>query len=133
MRYKVLMRLPKYTIATAEMLLIFPAALFMAALFLRNVQPQRYEPAHAAQQIVTWYARQPHIGLWGFLIALPLAVLVTGCVTVARRWSDEAELREAARQILAKLRAHLATAMIAGATLMAGGILAIVALHMASD
>jgi hypothetical protein len=115
------------------MLLVFPAALFMVALFLRNVQPPQYEPAHTAQQIVTWYAGRPRIGLWGLLIALPLTVLVTGCATVLLRWSDEAELRQAARHTLAALRAHLATVMVAGATLTAGGILGIVALHVLTD
>jgi hypothetical protein len=131
--YKVLMRIPKYAIAGAELLLIFPAALFMAALFMRNVQPAQYEPAHTAQQIVTWYAGQPRIGLWGFLIAFPLTVLVTGCATLLRRWSDEVELRETARHTLAALRKHLATVIVAGATLMAGGVLAIVALHVLTD
>ncbi len=115
------------------MLLIFPAALFMAALFLRNVQPLQYEPAHTAQQIVTWYAGQPRIGLWGFLIALPLTVLITGCTTLVRRWRDDVELREAARHTLAALRAHLAAVIVAGATLTAGGVLTIVALHLLTD
>ncbi len=131
--YKVLMRLPKYTIPATELLLIFPAALFMAALFLRNVQPPQYEPAHTAQQIVTWYAGRPHIALWGFLIGLPLTVLATGCATLLRKWSNEVQLRQAARQSLAVLKAHLATVIIAGATLTAGGVLAIVALHLATD
>ncbi len=76
------MRPPKYTLAAMEVLLIFPAALFMAALFLRNVQPPQYEPAHSAQQIVNWYAGSPRIGLSAFLVALPLTVLVTGCAYV---------------------------------------------------
>ena len=127
------MRISKYAIAATELFLIFPAVLFMAALFLRNVQPQQYEPAHMAQQIVTWYAARPRIGLWVLLIALPLTVLVTGCATLLHRWSDELELRRAARQALSAVRTHLATALVAAATLAAGGILAIVALHVMSD
>jgi hypothetical protein len=133
LRYKVSMRIPKYTIPIMEMLLAFPAALFMAALFLRNVQPAQYEPAHTAQQIVTWYAGRPRIGLWGLLIALPLTVLITGCATLLRSWRDEVELRQAARHTLAAVRAHLATVLVGGATLTAGGILAIVALHVLTD
>jgi hypothetical protein len=133
LRYKVLMNLPKRAIAATEMLLIFPAALFMTSLFVRNLQPLQYQPAHAAERIVTWYAVRPRIGLWGLLIALPLAVLVTGCGTLLRSWSDEVELRQAARQTLAAIRAHLATMLVAGATLTAGGVLAIVALHMLTD
>lgn len=127
------MRLPKRTIATAELLLVFPAALFMTALFVRNLQPQQYEPAHTAQQIVTWYAARPHIALWGFLITLPLAVLIAGCGTLLRGWRSDVELRQAARRTLADIRAHLAMLLVAGATLAAGGILAIVALHLLTD
>jgi hypothetical protein len=127
------MRPNKFTIATTELLLIFPAALFMIALFVRNLQPQQYEPAHTAQQIVNWYALRPRIGLWGLLIALPLAVLVTGCATLLRRWSNESELRQAAWRTIEIFRIHLATVLIAGATLAAGSILAIVALHVVTD
>ena len=133
LRYKVLMNLPKRTIAAMELMLIFPAALFMTALFVRNLQPLQYQPAHAAESIVRWYSVRPHIGLWGLLIALPSAVVVTGCATLLRSWSDEVELRQATRQILATISAHLATILVAGATLTAGGVLAIVALHVLTD
>jgi hypothetical protein len=124
---------PKRAIAATELLLIFPAALFMTALFVRNVQPLQYEPAHTAQRIVMWYAARPHIGLWGLLIALPLVVLVTGCCTLLRSWSDEVQLRQATLQTLTAIRAHLAALMVAGATVTAGGVLAIVALHVLTD
>jgi ABC-type Fe3+ transport system permease subunit len=127
------MKLPKYTIATTELLLIFPAVLFMTALFVRNLQPQQYEPAHTAQQIVTWYAARPRMGLWVLLIALPLGVLITGGVTLLHRWSRDVELRQATRQALALIRAHLATLLVAGATVTACGILAIVGLHVLTD
>jgi hypothetical protein len=127
------MKTARCSIAAAELVLIFPAALFMAALFLRNVQPLRYEPAHTAQQIVSWYAARPHVGLWIFLIALPLAVLATGCTTLVRYWNADSELRHAAGQTLVAVRAHLATLLVAAATLVAGGILAIVALHVLTD
>ncbi|MEO8910170.1 MAG: hypothetical protein ABI408_08085 [Gemmatimonadaceae bacterium] len=118
--------------AGAEVLLIFPASLFMTALFVRNVQPQQYEPAHSAQRIVTWYAARPWT-LWLFLMAFPLAVLVTGCATLRRSWRDDIELRGTARHTLAAIRMHLATVLVAAATLAAAGILAIVAVHSVSD
>ena len=127
------MHITKRAIAATELLLISPAALFMTALFVRNIQPLQYEPARTAQRIVDWYAVRPRIGLWGLLIALPFAVLVTGCGTLLRNWSNEVQLREATWQTLSAIRAHLATLLIAGATLTAGGILAIVALHMLTD
>ena len=123
----------KRAIAATELLLIFPAALFMTALFVRNLQPLQYEPAHTAQRIVAWYAVRPRVGLWVLLIALPLAVLVTGCATLLRSWNDDVELRQAARHTLAAIRAHMATLFVAAATLTAGGVLAIVALHVLTD
>jgi hypothetical protein len=105
----------------------------MTALFVRNLQPLQYQPAHTAERIVSWYAVPPRIGLWGLLIALPLAVLVTGCGTLLRSWSDEVELRQATRQTLAAINAHLATVLVAGSTLTARGVLAIMALHMFTD
>jgi hypothetical protein len=123
----------KHAIATLELLLIFPATLFMTSLFVRNLQPPQYEPARTAERIVAWYAARLHLGLWVLLIALPMAVLGIGCATLVRSWGADAELRQSVRQTLALVRAHLATLLIAAATLTAGGILGIVALHMVSD
>ncbi len=127
------MKAVRRSIAAAELLLILPAVLFMTSLFLRSVQPLQYEPARTAQRVVDWYATRPHLGLWVLLIALPLAVLATGCATLVRNWSADAELRCAAWQTIAAVRAHLATLFVAVATLIAGGILAIVALHLLAD
>jgi len=118
------------SLAAAEVLLMFPAALFMTALFVRNLQPQVYEPARTAQRIVDWYAVQPHLGLWVFLIGFPLLVLAVGCVTLVRTWSGDPHLRSATMQTLALLRAHMAMLLVATATASAALILAIVALHL---
>jgi hypothetical protein len=123
----------KWTVATLELLLVFPATLFITALFVRNLQPQQYEPAHTAQQIVTWYASRPRIGLWGLLIALPLAVLATGCVALLSAWNRDSELRQATQDVLTAIRAHSAMLLVFVATLTSAGILAIVALHVLTD
>ncbi len=119
--------------AAAEVLLILPAAVFMTALFMRNLQPVQYEPAHTAQRIVLWFAVRPHLGLWLLLIALPLAVLAIGCAALLRAWHGDANLRQAARQTFSTVRANLAMLLIAVTTLTAGGILAAVALHVLTD
>ena len=82
---------------------------------------------------MSWYSLRPHVGLWILLIALPLAVLVIGCATLLRSWNDDVELRQASRQTLSAIRAHLATLFVAAATLTAGVILAIVAMHVLTD
>jgi len=126
------MKTIKGTIAAIELLLIAPAVLFMASLFVRDIQPQRYEPAHTAQQIVDWYAARPPT-LWVLLITLPLVALGTGCWLLYRRWYADVELRRAARETLAAIRVHLSTLLVTLATAVAAVILAIVALHVATD
>lgn len=120
-------------IVAIELLLVCPAALFMTALFVRNLQPQQYEPAHTAQRIVDWYAASPHIGLAVLLIALPLVVLSMGAMSLLRVWKRSDDLRESTMQVVSIVRAHFATLLVMLATLTAGGILAIVALHMLTD
>ncbi len=123
----------KRTLAATELLLILPATLFMTALFLRNVQPAPFEPAQTARRVVDWFSVRPALGLQLFLIAMPLAAFVIGGASVLRSWRGDAELRQAALRTLAAVRAHLATLLIAGATLVAGSVLAIVALHVITD
>ncbi len=119
-------------IATTELLLIFPAALFMIALFVRKLQPLQFEPARTAQRIVLWYAGRQWT-LWLLLIALPFAVLVTGCATLLRSWNVDGALPQDARQRLAAARAHPTTLFVAAATLTAAAVLVIVVLHMLAN
>jgi hypothetical protein len=44
-----------------------------------------------------WYAARM-LTLWVLLIALPFAVMVTGCVTLARNWRDDMNPPKAAQQ-----------------------------------
>ncbi len=125
-------RMTRRSLAAAELVLVFPAALFMTALFVRNLQPQQYEPAHSAQRIVEWYAARPHAGLWVLMIALPLVVMMAGAVALARSWHDET-LRTAVRETIGHLRTRCATFLIFVATAAAAGILALVALHVLTD
>ena len=116
----------------AQLLLIFPAVLFMGALVVRNLSPMQNEPAHTAQQIVMWYAGRMWT-LWVLLIALPLAVLVTGCITFGRNWSGGAGLLQGTKQALAVIRADGAMLVVALLTVTAGVILMIVVLHMLAN
>ena len=118
----------KRAIATIELLLVFPAALFLTALFLREVQPLAQ-----TGRLVDWFSHHMVLGLYIFLIGMPLAAFVGGGATVLRNWRRDAELRQAVLRTLAVVRPHLALLLIAGATLMSGGILAIVALHMITE
>jgi sterol desaturase/sphingolipid hydroxylase (fatty acid hydroxylase superfamily) len=123
----------KRTIAAAEILLTFPATLFMTALFVRNVQPNQFEPARSAQRIVEWYSLRPHIALHLFLMVMPFAAFVIGCTATLRIWQNDADVRKATHDVLGAIRDHFSTLLIAFATLMASGILAVVALHALAD
>lgn len=118
------------SVAALELLFVLPAVLFFAALFARSIQPLQYEPAHTAQRIVDWYAVRPHIGLWVLLIALPLAVVAIGSSSLIREWHRNPELRDSILRAVGSVRSQVPTLLIAAATAMAGGILAIVALHV---
>lgn len=119
-------------IAVVELVLIFPAAFFMTALALRNLQPLQYELAHSAQQLVMWYAARMWT-LWVLLFGLPLTVLVSGCAALLHGWNRDIVLPLTARQSLAMVRAHLATLLIAATTLTAVVILGIVVLHVLAN
>jgi hypothetical protein len=123
----------KRLLAAFELLLVFPASLFMAALFLRNVQPEPYEPAQSARRLVDWFSARPFLCLDIFLIAFPLVAFAIGCASVLRSWRNDAQLRRAALQIWTVVRGHCAALLIAAATLIAGTILAIVAVHVITD
>ena len=133
MCYKVNMKTAKNVIALTEVLLLFPASLFMTALFVRNLQPSQYEPARTANRVVDWFSARPFFGLDIFLVTLPLVALLLGCVTVLRSWWRDAALRQATLEIFASVRAHFATLLIAGASLVAAAILFIVGLHVITD
>jgi hypothetical protein len=111
----------KRTLAAAQLLFMFPAILFMGSLVVRQLSPLQHEPAHTAQRIVMWYAARVWT-LWALLITLPLAVLVTGCITLLRGWGNISEATHRAQQLF-----------VAMMTLTAGIVLAIVAVHMGAN
>ena len=119
-------------IAVVELVLIFPAVLFMTALMLRNLQPLQYEPARSAQQLVMWYAGRTW-SLWILLLGLPFIVLVSGCAELLRSWNRERVLPLTSWKSLAMLRERLATLFVAATTMIAGVILVIVVLHVLAN
>ena len=126
------MRATGRLVAASQLLLICPVVLFMGSLVVRNLSLLQNEPAHTAQQIVMWYAGRMWT-LWALLIALPLGVLVTGCIMLERIWSKDVRLPQAAQQMLAAIHANRAMLIVAVMTSTAGAILTIVVLHMLAN
>lgn len=126
------MRALTRVVATMQLTLILPAALFMAAVLVASGNAPQYDLARVAQRIVIWYSARMWT-LWLLLLAMPCAVLVTGCATLFCRWNHDVGLPHSARQSLARSPALLATVFVAGLTLISAGILVIVALHMLAN
>ena len=97
--------------AALELALILPAALFLTAVVAPSLISQ---PSSTAHSLVVWYAERMWT-LWILLLALPLIALAMGCATLQR------------------LRPDLGTLLVAVGTLAAGGVLAVVILHMLAN
>jgi hypothetical protein len=121
----------KRIIAAAEVVLIFPATLFLSAVLLRNLALTQSDLTHAAQMIVTWYSDR-YWTLLILLICLPLAAFLAGCFTLLQIWNEDKELQPASKPFIVS-SFHFATFIITGATSGAGLILAVVALHMLAN
>ena len=126
--YKVSMKAIKSAIAAIESILVLPGTLFMTALFLRAVQPLA-----GTGHLVDWFSRHVVLGLYVFLVAMPLAAFATGSAIVLRSWRSDAEFRRAGQEMFKTVHSHAASLIIAAATLTAGSILAIVAMHMITE
>ena len=131
MCYKAHVRTLTRLVAATQVALIFPAVLFLTAVLVGTGDPPQYDLARIAQRIVMWYEGQ--WALWLLLLALPFAVLVSGCATLRRCWHGDVELPQAARRSLAAIPAPLATLVVAWTTLTSAGILTIVVLHMLAN
>ena len=123
------MPINKRAIAVTQLVLIFPAAVFMAALLVRNLQPFLYEPAHTAQLIVAWYSGRVWT-LWILLAGLPSAVLVIGCITLLKVWRAQSKPEAASRKPSTSVRLSAATLMISALTLLAAATLMVVGVHV---
>jgi ABC-type Fe3+ transport system permease subunit len=119
----------KHYVALVEVLLILPAALFMASLVIRELPASDLNLA--AQRTVMWYAERQWT-LWLLLVTLPLVVLVVGCTTLLQGW-DADRLRTAAHRPLAVISTDGTSIFIAALTFASAIILAIVGLHILAN
>jgi uncharacterized protein YceK len=119
----------KRIFAAVHLLLISPAVLFLVAVIVQRLEPLQREPAHTAQQIVMWYAERMWT-LWILLLALPLSVLISGCISLMKDSSDSAQAASLAQKALAALHPAGARTSVAVTTMTAAVIVGIVILHM---
>lgn len=124
------MGLTNDVIAACALVLVGPAVLFVAALFLRQIPPPDSEPARTANRIVAWYAAHPQFALWVLLLILPASTFILGSAALMRTWGDNAELRYYTWRALAEIPEHWPAVSIGAATLLSAGVLAMITSHL---
>jgi hypothetical protein len=120
----------KRALAAAHLLLISPAVLFVVAVIVQRLQP--LQPARTAQHVVMWYAERMWT-LWILLLALPLSVLISGCISLLQDSRGNAQAATLARRALTALHPAGARTSIAVTTATATVIVGVVILHMLAN
>ncbi|HEY6345937.1 MAG TPA: hypothetical protein VIY49_31000 [Bryobacteraceae bacterium] len=108
--------------AVMQLVMLFPATLFLSSVLVAKGDPPQYDLALFAQHIVTWYSTRGWT-LFVLLLGLPFAVLVTGCIT----------LFAAPDHNVPAMRPSLATILVSWATLTSAAVMGIVVLHMLAN
>jgi hypothetical protein len=122
----------KRTLAALHLLLISPAVLFLLAVMVQRFPPAQQQPALTAQHIVTWYAKRMWT-LWILLLALPLSVLISGCISLLRDSGGRTHVARLPKNVLAALYPASARTSVVVTTVAAAVIVGIVILHMAAN
>ncbi len=120
----------KRAIAAAHLLLIFPAVLFLVSVIVQHLKV--LQPAPTAQHIVMWYAERMWT-LWILLLALPLSVLISGCISLLRDWSGSTHAASVSDKSLDTLHLAGTKTAIAVTTATAAVIVGVVILHMLAN
>lgn len=121
-------------LAASEWLMVLPATVFLAAAALRMLQPRQYQPARLSWAIFEWSSS--HMSGLGFsvlLIALPAMVLIMGTSVLLKTWREDQELRQDISAAWVIVRRRLAIGILTAATLLGGGILVAVMVHMINN
>jgi len=121
------MALTNDVIAALASALVFPALLFLAALFARQVPPPSAEPARTADRIVKWYSDHSQIGLWILLLLLPMTAFVLGGAALLRTWAENPMLRYYTWRAVTSVPEHLPAFLIGAATVASFCVLAMMA------
>ena len=123
-----------FAAAVSEWLLVLPAAVFLAAAALRQLQPRQFEPARTGWMLFEWaMTHVTRAGAGVLFLALPVIAVVGGCATVLMFWRKSEMLRQDVAAFVASLRRHFAIAVLGTGTLLAGVILVAALAHIITD
>ena len=123
-----------FAAAVSEWLLVLPAAVFLAAAALRQLQPRQFEPARISWMLFEWaMTHVTRAGAGVLFLVLPAIAVVGGCAALLMLWRKSETLRQDFAESLASLRRHFAIAVLGTGTLLAGVILVGVLAHIITD
>ena len=123
------MTLTNDVVAACTLALVCPAALFVVALFVRQLEPGS-ELARTADRIVRWYAAHPQLALWVLMFLLPTSAFVLGTAALLRTWGDNPKLQYWAWRVLEEIPEHWPAMSIGAATFLSAGLLMMVTTHL---
>jgi hypothetical protein len=114
--------------------MVLPATMFLAAAALRFLQPRQYEPARISWIIFEWTATHiSHLGAAMLFLGMPGLVVVAGCATLLRMWSENQTLRDDAALALTIVQRYGAVGSLAVATLLGAAIFTLAIVHIVAD
>jgi hypothetical protein len=123
------MTLTNDVVAACTLALVCPSALFVVALYLRQLEPGS-GPARTADRIVRWYAAHPQLALWVLMFLLPTSAFVLGTAALLRTWGDNPKLQYWAWRVLEEIPEHWPAMSIGAATFLSAGLLMMVTAHL---
>jgi hypothetical protein len=120
--------------AAAEILLVLPATVLLAASVVRMLQPPGREPAHTIGLIADWgLGHATPLSATVLLIAMPLVALVIGTATLWGRWRKDETLRQDTLALIALARRQAVSGILLVGAITASAILAAVVIHVITD
>ncbi len=119
-------------VSTLAVLLVLPAAAFLASALVRGLQPAGRQPAAAAQAVFDGFAGLPAAAVWLLLTLAPLAAASLAGLAAWRRLRDDPAARADVAAFADGWRRILrqpALVLAALALLASAGVLAFAAVH----
>lgn len=123
-----------FAAAVSEWLLVLPAAVFLAAAALRQLQPRQFEPARTSWMFFEWaITHVTRAGAGVLFLVLPAIAVAGGGAMLWMLWRKSETLRQDFAAVVASVRRHFAIAVLGTGTVLAGVILAAVLGHIITD
>jgi hypothetical protein len=120
-------------VAPLEWLLVLPATVFLGVAAVRSMAG-RGLGFQLSAGLLGWMAEHmSRAGAAVVFLAMPLAVLTVGAVTLIGRWRRDAALRADVASAIQMIRRNAIVAMVTTATCLGAGIFVAVVIHIITD